>query len=107
MKCIKCGGAGSAEHVRCLACHGTGESRDRCACGHLAITIHNERPLCRECADIEVELMSAYKLTDLAPALRARVEQAIGTAPDGTSEPMIKPISKRRALCKSSGGETK
>ena len=38
----------------------------------------------------------AYKLTDLAPALRARVEQAIGTAPAGP----VKPISKRRAMSK-------
>ena len=55
MKCLTCNGAGSAEHVRCLACRGTGVSRLRCECGELAEVVRNERPVCRECAEMEEE----------------------------------------------------
>ena len=50
MKCGNCNGAGSAEHVRCLTCKGTGEVKLECVkCGGVADTIRNERALCEEC----------------------------------------------------------
>lgn len=54
MKCPVCHGVGSAEHVRCLRCRGTGEvTVDCCECGLPAVIVRNERALCAGCVDDE------------------------------------------------------
>lgn len=52
MICSKCGGSGSAEHVICRMCRGTGEVDAPCLdCGEPAVETIDGEPVCATCAD--------------------------------------------------------
>lgn len=52
MICPNCGGAGSAEHVICWMCRGTGDVSLPCVmCGEPAVEMDFNDALCAGCAD--------------------------------------------------------